>query len=361
MFKQRTMMVGTLALLVGSVSPATGQDYGGPTEGDLSVQKFQPITGPNGVFTVDGAKAAEDLQLTTGVLLNFQSKPLVLEENDEITPIVESQFTADVLAGLGIGGWLEFGLDLPVYALNDAVVSGQDVGGASIGDLRLQGKLELIDTSEAPVGVAVLASLSAPTGDTDKFTGTGEWSFQPGVIVDAEVGDVLLASNAGVALHAQKGFGQLNVGPELFYRLGALWKTGSFVDVGGELYGSTDLDNPFDFDSSPLEAVLGVRAKLPLGLGLDLGAGRGLIGGYGAPEYRVFGGLRFASLEDNDWDGDGIANGADSCPRTPEDLDDFEDGDGCPDPDNDEDGILDVGDSCPIEPEDKDGFEDKDG
>jgi hypothetical protein len=44
-----------------------------------------------------------------------------------------------------------------------------------------------------------------------------------------------------------------------------------------------------------------------------------------------------------------------------EDLDGFEDGDGCPDPDNDADGVLDVDDKCPMLPEDLDGFADEDG
>jgi len=51
----------------------------------------------------------------------------------------------------------------------------------------------------------------------------------------------------------------------------------------------------------------------------------------------------------------------DQCPDDPEDIDQFEDEDGCPDPDNDQDGILDVDDLCPNEPEDIDEFEDADG
>jgi outer membrane protein OmpA-like peptidoglycan-associated protein len=51
----------------------------------------------------------------------------------------------------------------------------------------------------------------------------------------------------------------------------------------------------------------------------------------------------------------------DKCPLDPEDPDQFEDEDGCPDPDNDQDGILDVNDNCPNDPEDMDDFEDEDG
>ncbi len=62
-----------------------------------------------------------------------------------------------------------------------------------------------------------------------------------------------------------------------------------------------------------------------------------------------------------DSDGDGIPDHLDACPDEPEDIDGFEDYDGCPDYDNDRDGILDIRDKCPNEPEDFDGFEDLDG
>ena len=63
--------------------------------------------------------------------------------------------------------------------------------------------------------------------------------------------------------------------------------------------------------------------------------------------------------EDND--ADGINDKIDACPNDPEDRDNFEDDDGCPDLDNDKDGIADKIDACPSDPEDKDGFEDDDG
>jgi outer membrane protein OmpA-like peptidoglycan-associated protein len=62
-----------------------------------------------------------------------------------------------------------------------------------------------------------------------------------------------------------------------------------------------------------------------------------------------------------DRDKDGIPNRKDECPDEPEDKDDFEDDDGCPDADNDKDGIVDADDDCPLEAEDKDTWEDLDG
>ncbi len=64
---------------------------------------------------------------------------------------------------------------------------------------------------------------------------------------------------------------------------------------------------------------------------------------------------------DLDNDGDGIADDKDGCPNEAEDMDGFQDNDGCPDPDNDGDGIIDANDQCPEEAEDMDGFQDEDG
>ncbi len=66
-------------------------------------------------------------------------------------------------------------------------------------------------------------------------------------------------------------------------------------------------------------------------------------------------------IEDVDTDKDGLNDDVDKCPKEPEDRDQFEDEDGCPDLDNDNDGIADLNDTCPLKPEDKDGFQDEDG
>lgn len=60
-------------------------------------------------------------------------------------------------------------------------------------------------------------------------------------------------------------------------------------------------------------------------------------------------------------DGDAVSARDDICPNEVEDVDGFEDDDGCADPDNDNDGILDVDDACPLVAETPDGRTDDDG
>ncbi len=66
-------------------------------------------------------------------------------------------------------------------------------------------------------------------------------------------------------------------------------------------------------------------------------------------------------VERKDTDKDGLLDPDDKCPTDPEDFDQFEDEDGCPDRDNDNDLINDEFDKCPNAPEDLDMFEDEDG
>ncbi|MFQ5600440.1 MAG: OmpA family protein [Candidatus Krumholzibacteriia bacterium] len=66
-------------------------------------------------------------------------------------------------------------------------------------------------------------------------------------------------------------------------------------------------------------------------------------------------------FSERDSDQDGIRNQDDRCPYEAEDVDGYQDSDGCPDPDNDGDGVQDAVDACPDEAEDVDGFEDDDG
>jgi outer membrane protein OmpA-like peptidoglycan-associated protein len=68
-----------------------------------------------------------------------------------------------------------------------------------------------------------------------------------------------------------------------------------------------------------------------------------------------------ASEVPTDPDGDAITDPDDACPEEPEDMDGFEDADGCPEPDNDGDAIPDDDDQCPNEPETYNGTDDADG
>jgi outer membrane protein OmpA-like peptidoglycan-associated protein len=147
------------------------------------------------------------------------------------------------------------------------------------------------------------------------------------------------------------------VGPEYLSVLGSVF--GSYTLADGRNPDSlADVTN--NAAARPVEALLGVKVSLKNDITMQVGAGSGLTESVGAPQFRIFASVGWSPI-DRDLDGDGILDSDDECPEKPEDVDDYQDSDGCPDVDDDNDTVLDVDDACRLEPEDADGFEDENG
>ncbi|TMQ22267.1 MAG: OmpA family protein [Deltaproteobacteria bacterium] len=113
-----------------------------------------------------------------------------------------------------------------------------------------------------------------------------------------------------------------------------------------------------------LDARLAFVPSQPGGFGItpELDIGIGIEVHIGAPHQMTAEEARLAHAPPPpDRDGDGIPDDQDACPDRPEDVDGFEDADGCPDIDNDLDRVLDIADKCPNVPETYNGYEDEDG
>lgn len=148
-----------------------------------------------------------------------------------------------------------------------------------------------------------------------------------------------------------------------------------FTDFSGEAR-LGNIEKGFEIGSDPLRLSPGISITPPGGFFLTLGGDIDLSADslsrytkWGKavdiavqPQWRFAASIGWAGfILPQDADQDGIKDNEDRCPHDPEDIDGFEDSDGCPDPDNDNDGIPDVRDKCMNDPEDKDGFEDEDG
>jgi outer membrane protein OmpA-like peptidoglycan-associated protein len=156
---------------------------------------------------------------------------------------------------------------------------------------------------------------------------------------------------------------------------------GMFTEFSGETRLS-NVTNGFKIGDDPLRLSPGISITPPggfhftLGVDINLSSDTALmsyqldnnsIQGYRfntrmEPRWRLCGTIGWAGyVIPQDADQDGIRDAQDRCPNDPEDLDGFEDEDGCPDNDNDRDGVTDLKDKCPNSAEDLDGFEDEDG
>jgi OmpA-OmpF porin, OOP family len=392
---------------------ARAQDTQGNT---YSLQLFRPSVDSKGYFTVNASQILGHLDFSVGLIGSYAREVLTLS-GAGATFRVSDLVTAQLQGALGLFKWAELGVSLPVHILfgdrgpgyvnpaNPNLNSDLTFGAQMVGDLGIHPKVRLLNTSRHPVGLAVVTSVYVPTGDARRFLGEGTVSLRPELVLDKELGfsrRFRMALNAGALVRFDRntftdrgtvlnapgsridpaanggdpfcfpapaltqppmscGTGRARtVGTQLTYGLGL---SGAVVpqklDLVAELYGYADVTGAAN--AFPLEWLAGGKVYLASKSYFQFGAGTGIVPDHtGSPRVRAFIGFIFEpSIGDRD--GDGVKDDVDRCPDDPEDRDDFEDEDGCPDPDNDRDRILDRDDKCPNEPETRNGFEDDDG
>lgn len=286
------------------------------------------------------------------------------------TPIISDSFATRLSGAYTLLGRARIGLELPLYPYVGG--AADDPGnGVSAGDLRLRGVVPLPLGESFPVDLAIVPMLGLPTGEAKAYMGAG--GVSGGLAVAAgytltdlgPVSQLDLTGNLGFRAMPSSTLGDQPLGSAIDFGLGAAWPVREDITVGLELDGVIDLAGGLSpWTDNPWEVHAYGRYGKNSGIQALFGLGTGLVGGVGAPDIRIVGGVgyRLPGKEPvYDVDGDGIFDDVDACVTEPEDLDQFEDSDGCPDLDDDRDGVPDTADRCKSEPEDADGFEDADG
>ncbi len=301
-----------------------------------------------------------------GLGIVYAHNPLmqVFEDGTE-SALIQDSFATHVLAGYTLLGKIRIDLDFPLYPY----VGGQAdpaLNGVSSGDARLRGVVAIPLKLDPRFRLAVLPTLTLPTGEVRAYTGSGTVGGGFSVAGNAQVLDAL-AINANVGFHAVSGsaLGDQLVGSGLDLGLGGVYALRPDIHVGAELTSVIDLTGGLGlWYDNPLELHAFGRYGRDAGIQALLGVGTGIVGGLGAPDVRVLAGVGYriaGTAPIYDVDADGIFDDADVCLEIPEDEDGFEDTDGCPEADNDKDSLLDPDDRCPDNAEDIDEFDDGDG
>ncbi|WP_157069024.1 thrombospondin type 3 repeat-containing protein [Sandaracinus amylolyticus] len=369
------LVVGTLTcLLVAWTNHASAQPLG-----EFNVLRYHPAPGPNNYFGVDGAAVRGEVAGAAGVQLDYAHEPFTLysatcEAGDagcETTGIeanvVQYTAAAHLWGSIALFNRIQIGLNVPLVLTEgdafpnpagpgDLISSGS---GFTLGDPRLHVKANLLDDASG-LRLGLAAWVTAPVAvhiAEGRFVGDEDPSFGGHAIIEYVNQGVHVAGNVGGYWRDGDTLFSTVAGPALSYGLAFGYDITPLVMVFGEIQGSTAFSG--QVDENPLEARLGGRLRVD-DVVFELGAGAGLVAGVGVPVFRVLGGFAWAPQR-ADNDGDGIDDSMDSCPADREDLDDWHDDDGCPEPDNDSDGLADGADRCPNEAEDMDGDADDDG
>jgi outer membrane protein OmpA-like peptidoglycan-associated protein len=313
----------------------------------FDLQLLRPAMDGSGYFTVDASQVMGHLDWSIGLTGTYARDVLDLS-GAGATFRVSDLVTAQLQGALGLWKRAELGLSLPVHILfgsrGPAYVSPDDPNSSSgltfgaqmVGDLGVHAKVRLLDTTRHPVGLALLASVYAPTGDAKRFLGEGNVTLRPELVLDEELGRarrVRIALNVGALVRFSRntftdpgttladpgvnggnpfcfpaptltmapmtcGTGRSrSLGTQLTYGVGI---SGAVVpgrfDLLAELYGYADVTgaDPDGRHGFPMEWLAGGKVYLASRSYFSFGAGTGIIPDQtGSPSVRAFVGFVF--------------------------------------------------------------------
>ncbi|MEY4577964.1 MAG: hypothetical protein RL701_2667 [Pseudomonadota bacterium] len=395
----------------------------------MDVHLFRPAVDSKGFVSVNGTSVLGDRDYSFGLVLDmglgifpFRSfsydKGKTPENADRNTRLIDAAVTGTLHFNYGLGNAWVFGLQVPIMIVNgantiipgvfndNAAPSGIDSQG--FGNITLHGKLRILRSEAAPIGLAAILHVELPTGNAQEFRGEPGFALWPVIAADwVPVPAFRLGLNVGYRWNAGRSPimpfkgrvdpvtdpaagarrlltkslcatannadlsnatcpGDVQGGKPVRYDdvitagFGASLRFAKAAELVAEIYGSQVAREIGNEGGLGAEAIGGLKIYVESNSYLVLAGGAGVLQGINSADIRAVLGFIFEpSIGDRD--GDGYKDDVDQCPDDPEDFDHFQDEDGCPEPDNDRDGILDADDECPLVPEDHDGDADEDG
>lgn len=366
---------------------------------DFAIERFRWSANSDGVLSAESGRVGKPKELTLGAWLGYANDPLVFYTTDadgdraRIGALVHHRVGGALVASLALWHRLELGIEIPfvLYQFRSSNFAGSAQPLASLdklglGDISLAPKVSLLRQAKHGVDLALIPAFAVPSGGASNYFGDSGLTFLPELAVSRHwgaAGKLRTLFNLGYRARKNTATANLRIGDELGARLGLGYPVMTLsnhraVDVGITLSAAMNAYNATNstFNQVPMEANLGVT--LPLG-GLDVlvAGGLGLQSGFGSPDWRTVLGVRYHNAGEAahvaaaekpspkvvDTDHDGLVDTVDKCATEAEDVDGFEDTDGCPDADNDRDGVADQADKCPVEagPAENNGCADTDG
>lgn len=339
----------------------------------VDIERFVPAFGPEGGFGVQGTATPGPMMYSMGLWTSWSKASLVVAPPE--TALVEHRFTSHFRAELGVGGRMGVAFDFPftLYQDVDEPVARSTLGGlrnGGVGSPALSVRYRLLgeEASDRNVrregfGLAAQGLVTLPAGDSDALVSEAGVTTLLRAATDFRIFDWGVGAQLGwkhrfepVRLLGVRMRDELALDMALRFPLAFVRGLTGIAEVRI----ATDAGRPFfDSETTAVEGDLGARVAIDTWY-FNAGVGTGFTSGVGMPSIRIFAGLQWVPRSD-DADGDGIDDSEDECTYDPEDIDGFEDDDGCADLDNDGDLVMDQDDRCPDEAAEEFKDEDEDG
>lgn len=335
------------------------------------IDRFRSAPSPDDALTTPLPSTLGHLRPAFGVVGGYAYAPLRARLGEEQQDLVPHRIQLELLGAFGITDRVEVHVRVPMAltATDGPALGITPPDTFSMGDGAVGASVRFLgEGDEQGFWLGAMAEIAFPFGTAEGLASDLDVTARG--LLTASIGlpvmRVVLA--AGGAYRPARDFETALSGAEIDFALGFLFPIGDSFVITSELVGAFVLRDDPQFGAgtprgTPLELIFGGRLNTDIGVTGMLGLGFGLTSAPGVPVARVMLGVGWTTppAPPGDADGDGILDEDDECPDQAEDVDRWQDGDGCPDEDNDEDGLLDAVDACPSQSEDFDGWSDTDG
>ena len=346
----------------------------------IDLQQFHPAATASEYFGLDSPGVLPHLRGAAGLVLSEGANVLLLRNRSGAIidggKLVANQVWLEALGSVGFFDWFELGLALPIALYQGGADGpiGSDLAGAyrgergaALGDLRVDGKVLLLDhvlgggqrtadpkASPHRLRLSFLLGLTLPTSTTS-FSGEGNVSGRPRLAFEWAYRRLRLAANFGAVFRARARILDLDVSHQLTWGVGLRVLAWRGLEVLAEARGVVGVAPPrggsIGTPDAPTELDVGLAYATARGLRIFAAGGFGIGEGYGAPAARFIVGARYTvpamhrelPWAERDDDHDGTLNAIDRCVREAGPKEN----EGCPDGDLDADGVLDRLDRCP--------------
>lgn len=326
----------------------------------IDIDRFRPALDRFGFLGIQGSATPGHGRFNLGLTSWYSNKPLRIQYTDGTSEyVIDNRMTGDLFFEVGLFGRWSLALEVPLVFYQDGetsqVVNGRtSFTGFAVQDPRFTTRIRFFGepTEKAQSrpdgpGLGLLLTLPVPIGSTSFYASDGQFTFDAQLLGDFH----LLGAGAGMMLGWHYRVNERTLGVDTLgqeFRYGFSLKPP--IPPAKDLFGLLELRGTTSFrgrSTNTLEGDIGVRWTKK-DVTLTAAVGMGFVRGLGQPRFRAIVGVAWSPQTD-DMDADGIPDARDECPRLPEDVDGFEDEDGCMDPDNDNDFIPDLDDKCPNE------------
>lgn len=312
--------------------PASAQDV---TDGDipaLNAQTFHPSMDSHEFFRAVDSDLGDRGFAARGVL-SYTLSPLQYTWWDGSTDdIVANLIQLDAIGAYTVGPF-RIGVDLPVVLRN---FGGTSTDATGLGDLGIDAKVRLLNPAKAPLGLGFSGRVYVPTSTIGEALGTEGVVADLVLSVDKHIGDRVDAV-VDLGFTAQPTVEMENVtwGPTANLQAGLAFNATDRAGFVAEIFTSGVVADFGNAQARPTELLLGGWYRLGerRAIALRPAVAFGLNDAVTSPKARVLLSVAYDPLKPKgppDTDKDGLVDPDDRCPEVPEDIDSYEDSDGCP-------------------------------